>query len=67
MKKYLKPTSLTFWASALPLLLGVAKAIAFVVPHGETVEQIIDNLTGGIDAYILINTGLAGIGLRAAL
>lgn len=67
MKKYFKPRSVAWWASATPLILGIVAAVAPVVPNGETIAVVIDNMTGGVEPYILINAGLAGIGLRAAL
>ncbi len=66
LRKYVKPTSLTWLASVLPLLAGLF--IAF-----EPVHHLIDwakavSLTfGGASPYILINAGLVGIGLRGAV
>jgi hypothetical protein len=66
MIKYFKPASVTWWASATPLGLGLLSATEPV--HGAVgVTQIIGNMTGGVEPYVLINAGLAGIGLRGAL
>jgi len=65
-RKYWKPRSLTFWASFTPLLLGVFSA--FTPVHGLTEwAYSIEALTGNIGPYALVNAGLAGIGLRAAI
>ena len=64
--KYLKPTSLTWWASATPLVAGLL--VAAEPLHGLFgVVQTINAVTGNIPAAALINAGLAGIGIRAAL
>ncbi|SPH17435.1 hypothetical protein DEA8626_00954 [Defluviimonas aquaemixtae] len=65
-KKYVKPTSLTWLASALPLLGGLF--IAFEPVHRLT--EWADSLRlvfGGASPYVLINAGLVGIGLRGAV
>ncbi len=65
MKKYFKPTSLTWWASVAPLLAGVF--IATEPMHGMTgAVHSLSNATG-LTAPVLINMGLAGIGIRGAL
>lgn len=63
--KYWKPTSVTWWASVVPLLCGLF--IAFEPVHGlaEITESI--RLATGLSAPVLINMGLAGIGLRGAI
>ena len=64
--KYIKPKSLTWWTSAAPLSLGTF--IAFTPVHGlADWASSIDAITGGIGPYGLINAGLVGIGIRAAL
>ena len=64
--KYLKPNSLTWWASATPLCLGFVAASEPL--HGLIgVTETIANLTGGASPYALVNAGLIGIGLRGAL
>ena len=66
MRKYIKPSSLTFWASLTPLSLGAFMAFAPI--HGLTDwVYSIDALTGGVGPYGLVNAGLAGIGIRAAI
>ena len=64
--KYLKPDSLTWWASFVPLVMGVVAATTPL--HGViALEDTVTALTGGISPYVLINTGLIGIGVRGAL
>ena len=66
LRKYVKPLSLTWLASALPLAAGLF--VAF-----EPVHHLVDwskavSLTfGGASPYLLINAGLVGIGLRGAI
>lgn len=66
MNAYILPRSLTWWASFVPLALG-----AFVAAeplHGLSgVVAAIDNMTGGLHPAVMINAGLAGIGLRRAI
>jgi hypothetical protein len=64
--KYFKPKSLTWWASACPLVSGLI--VASEPLHGlSAIVQTIDNATGGVSPMVLINAGLAGIGLRGAI
>lgn len=65
-QKYIKPRSVTWWASVTPLALGLF--LAFEPMHGlvQWVE-VINRATGGISAAMLINAGLVGIGLRGAI
>ena len=65
MKKYHMPKSLTWWASCIPLVMGLF--IAFEPVHG--LAQYADSVRNatGTTAPILINAGLVGIGLRAAV
>lgn len=64
--KYFKPMSLTWWASVVPLILGVI--VASLPLHGfSDLVLTINNLTGNASAGVLINAGLAGIGIRGAL
>lgn len=65
MEKYFKPKSLTWWASVVPLVIGLF--MAFEPVHGLTdLVQAARNATG-MTAPTLINIGLAGIGLRGAI
>ena len=65
MNKYFKPRSLTWWASVVPLLCGAFMATEPL--HGQSLAvQSISNGTG-LTAPVLINMGLAGIGLRGAI
>lgn len=64
-KKYLKPKSMTWWASLAPLCAGVFMAAEPM--HGlSDLVQSLRNGTG-LTAPVLINMGLAGIGIRGAL
>jgi len=64
-RKYFKPGSLTWWASVAPLIAGLFLATDGL--HGAV--GIADAIrTGtGMSAPVLINMGLAGIGLRGAM
>lgn len=63
--KYLKPRSLTWWASVSPLFCGVF--IAAEPLHGlSAISESLQNGTG-MSAPVLINMGLVGIGLRGAI
>jgi hypothetical protein len=64
--KYLKIKSVTWWASALPLIGGLLLATEPFHGFTELVETI-DNLSGGMRPYVMINAGMLGIGLRAAI
>ena len=64
--KYLKPKSVTWWASAVPLALGIFAAMEPIHGLADWVA-VISAATGGLPAYVLINTGLIGIGLRGAM
>ena len=66
MSKYFKPASVTWWASVVPLVAGLV--VGTEPLHGlSTLVTTIDNLSGGMAPAVLINLGLAGIGLRGAL
>jgi len=65
--KYFKPCSMTWWASFTPFILGVLLALTATFPALAPLAIFIDSLTGGLPAYILVNMGLVGIGLRGAL
>ncbi len=64
--KYIKLHSLTWWASVTPLIAGAF--VASEPMHGlSTIVMTVDNMTGGLSPAVLINAGLAGIGLRGAM
>jgi hypothetical protein len=67
MKKYFKPKSLTWWGSVIPLIAGVISAASAAVPALAPAKVIIDAASGGLPTAVLINTGLVGIGIRAAM
>lgn len=65
MDRYIKLNSVTWWASFAPLCAGVFMATEPI--HGLTgVVVSIKNGTG-MTAPVLINMGIAGIGLRGAI
>jgi hypothetical protein len=65
MIKYFKPRSLTWWSSVTPLVIGIV--IATEPLHGSAaLADSMRNATG-MTAPALINMGLAGVGLRAAV
>lgn len=64
--KYVKPKSLTWWASFAPLVAGLY--IAGLPVHGQAaMVQAVSAVFGNVPAAALINLGLVGIGLRGAL
>ena len=64
--KYIKTQSLTWWSSFVPLILGAL--VATLPLHGwQPAVDVVDALTGGVSASVLINAGLFGIGLRGAI
>lgn len=65
LNKYFKPTSVTWWSAVTPITLGVFLAAADL--HNlEALTTFVRELTGNVKPAILINSGLALIGLRAA-
>lgn len=67
VSKYIKPKSLTWWASVFPLIAGVALAFTSSVPGMEGIAGIIGGFFPDMSAVALINMGLIGIGLRGAV
>ena len=63
--KYFKPLSMTWWASAAPLIAGVFMSMEPVHGLSDWVE-VVRLWTGGMTPAMLINLGLFGIGLRGA-
>jgi hypothetical protein len=66
VRKYVKPLSLTWLASALPLLAGMFMAFE-PVHHLSDWSKAVGLTFGGASPYLLINAGLVGIGLRGAI
>lgn len=65
VEKYFKPGSLTWWSSVAPILVGLF--MAFEPVHGLTAwTQSLGEIFGNASPAVLINAGLAGIGLRGA-
>lgn len=67
MERYFKPASLTWWASATPIFGGILKALGAAFPGLQPLVAVIDEMSGGMPAPVLINMGLVGIGLRGAM
>ena len=65
-RKYFKPMSVSWWASVAPLTAGVILATEPLHGWGAIVETL-RSITGDVPPAILINTGLAGIGIRGAI
>jgi len=64
--KYFKPKSLTWWASFAPLISGAL--VASLPLHGFVeIVQTINSITGDLNPAMMINIGLAGIGIRGAI
>ena len=64
--KYIKPKSLTWWVSLVPILAG--GTVAAEPLHGLVdLVTTIRAMTGDLSPAVLINAGLAGIGIRGAL
>jgi hypothetical protein len=66
IRKYVKPTSLTWLASVLPIVAGLFVAFE-PVHHLADWAKAVSRIFGEASPYLLINAGLAGIGLRAAV
>lgn len=66
MMRYLKYKSVTWWASFVPLLVGVFLATAEIHQLYDWV-LVLNMMTGNLTPSALINAGLFGIGLRGAI
>lgn len=64
--KYIKPRSLTWLASAAPILAGLFIALE-PVHHLGNWAMAVSTAFGDASPYVLINAGLVGIGLRGAM
>jgi len=64
--KYIKPLSLTWWSSVVPLCAGIA--VVTVPWHGsQTSVDLINAISQDWPPSMMINFGLVGIGLRGAV
>ena len=63
--KYIKPNSLTWWSSMAPLTAGLFMATEPLHGMSGAVESLY--VATGMTAPVLINMGLIGIGVRAAI
>lgn len=67
LKRYYKPNSLTWWASVVPLAVGVFQ---IAMPEYQPVTPFLDLVKGfynDASPTTLINAGLVGIGVRGAM
>lgn len=64
--KYLKLNSVTWWASFVPLLLGIFVGTEPLHGHSDWV-RVVNSLTGDLSPAVMINAGLFGIGVRGAI
>ena len=60
VKKYIRPTELTFWLGAILIFSGIIRANSIEVPYGisATVRPVLDAYFGGSSTALI----LAGIG-----
>lgn len=65
--KYVKPKSLAWWASVMPLVGGLIIAFSKVFAELEPIATIVHELSGDMTAAQLVQLGLLGIGLRGAI
>lgn len=64
--KYVKTSSLTWWACFVPILAGIFLATEHLHQLHDWV-LVVNQMTGGITPAVLINSGLVGIGVRGAI
>jgi 1,4-dihydroxy-2-naphthoate octaprenyltransferase len=65
-EKYIRPKSVTWWASVTPLILGLILALAQTLGWTQVIA-LIEIFAPGASPAMLVNLGLFGIGLRGAL
>lgn len=63
--KYIRPTSVSWWAGFIPLCSGVFLSTE-VLHELSSLAIVVKEVTGYVSPAVLINSGLAIIGLRAA-
>lgn len=64
--KYIKPASLAWWASLVPLIAGLLMA-AEPIHAMPQLTAALSNMFAGQTAAQLIQLGLLGIGIRGAI
>lgn len=67
LDKYIQLKSLTWWASLIPLLAGAFLYLSGVIPGLDDLVAAVNVIYPNADAGLLLNMGLAGIGIRGAL
>jgi len=65
MNRYIQLNSLTWWSGVLPIVCGLALAILPEFPSLSWLLNIFHRSVGEIPPAILINGGLAVIGIKA--
>lgn len=68
--RYIKPKSVSWWASLVPLLAGIVLAIGEAFPEVMVLSRaviFINAISGGITPFVMVNIGVAGIGFRGAV
>ena len=65
--KYFQPTSLTWWSGVAMIAEGLILLAAQIVPSLAPLAAMIRPATGGMGPMILINGGLAAIGIKGAI
>ena len=66
--KYVKLNSLTWWAAFVPLVCGLTMSLAEAVPAFDSAATVMRSMYGPeMSPSMLINLGLAGIGIRGAI
>lgn len=65
MNKYVKPNSVTWWASVVPLVAGLVAAFAPAMGLPDLRDAI--QSASGMTPALMVNAGLVGIGLRGAM
>ncbi|MFS4437860.1 hypothetical protein ACMA5I_06580 [Paracoccaceae bacterium GXU_MW_L88] len=66
-ERYIKPKSLTWWASLVPIIGGLIIATEPLHGSGALVQSVRNIVGDGATAGVLINMGLAGVGIRGAI
>jgi hypothetical protein len=68
MIKYFKPGSLTWWAAFFPLVCGLTMSLSEAMAGLEPIATVMRSMYGPeMSPSMLINVGLAGIGIRGAI
>lgn len=66
LEKYYKPQSVTWWAGAGLIAMGIISGIGEGFDIGG-ITRMVDAWTGNLGAYVLIVQGAGLIGIRGAI